>query len=90
LDRWRLRRLADWVRQVVSVERVDRALSRLMNTSVRLVVARSGGCAIDVDTEAEYDAIRASYDDTYATVCARAEAESGALALPDGKGAVAS
>ena len=90
LDRWKLRWLADRARQLVSVERVDRALSQLMRTSVRLVVADSGGCAIDVDTEAEYDAIRDHYEELYAQVRARAEAQSGPLALPDRSGAVAS
>jgi len=90
LDRWRLRWLADRARQLVSVSRVERALSQLMRTSVRMIVAESGGCAIDVDTEDEYDAICDRYEELYAQVCARAEATSGPLALPDGSGAVAS
>lgn len=90
LDRWRLRWLSDRARQLVSVARVERALSRLMKASVRMLVAESGGCAIDVDTEEEYDAICDDYDQLYAKVCAQAEAASGPLALPGRSGAIAS
>jgi hypothetical protein len=82
LDRWRLRLLADWVRRYVSVGRVERALSRLMGTSIRLVVVETGGCAIDVDTEEEYEAIQQDYDRLRARACERAEATYGPLPLP--------
>ena len=81
-DRWRLRLLADWTRRFVSLRRVERALSRLMKASVRLVIVETGGCAVDVDTEEEYDAIRADRDRLYAVVCERAEATYGPLPLP--------
>ncbi|MEZ4219129.1 MAG: NTP transferase domain-containing protein [Myxococcota bacterium] len=74
LDRHRLRRAADAVRSVVSIARVERAIARLMRTDVRLVVAETGGCAIDVDTEHEYDVIRAQYARLQAAAVARAAA----------------
>ncbi|MEE2664819.1 MAG: NTP transferase domain-containing protein [Myxococcota bacterium] len=82
LDRWRLRLLADWVRRFVSTGRVERGLSRLLKASVRLVTVETGGCAVDVDTEEEYDAIRLDRDRLYARVCERAEATYGPLPLP--------
>lgn len=83
LDRWRLRRLADWLRMIVSFGRVERALSSLLRTSARLIVAATGGCAIDVDTDEEYDAISADYERLYAAVCERAQAEGGPMPLPE-------
>jgi len=82
LDRWRLRLLADWTRWLISVRRVERALSRLMKTSVRLVTVETGGCAVDIDTEEEYDAIRSDGGRLYERVCERAEATYGPLPLP--------
>jgi hypothetical protein len=82
LDRNGLRLLADWTRRLVSVDRVERALSRLMKASIRMIVVETGGCAIDVDTEEEYDAVRADHERLYRHVCARAEATYGPLPLP--------
>jgi len=61
LDRHRMRRAADFVRRVVSVARVERAIARLLRTDLRLVTVETGGGAVDVDTEHEYDVIRAHY-----------------------------
>lgn len=80
LDRHRLRGLADRARQIVSIERVERALGRLMKTELRLIVPEIGGCAVDVDTEQEYDAICKNYDRLYTEVKRRA-AEQAALAV---------
>lgn len=82
LDRRGMRLLADWTRRLVTVGRVDRALSRLMKTPIRMVVCETGGCAIDVDTEEEYDAIRDGYDRLLPRVRERAEATYGPLPLP--------
>ncbi len=71
-DRHGWRRLADWIRQTVSLARVEVAIGRLMATSFEFVVPETGGCAIDVDTEQEYDAVR----EGYATYRARQQARS--------------
>ena len=82
-DRWRLRRLADWMRKIVSVRRVERALSNLMRTSIRMVLVETGGCAIDVDTEEEYDAICADHERLLARVRERADAATGPMPLSE-------
>jgi len=81
-DRRGFRLLADWTRRFVSVERVERALSRLMKTRIRIVTVETGGCAIDVDTEEEYDAIRDDFARLTGLVHERAEAAYGQLPLP--------
>jgi len=53
-DRWGLRGLANLLRRTVSLERTERALSRLLDTRFRFVLTQLGGCAVDVDTEHEY------------------------------------
>lgn len=84
LDRHRLRRLADRARHIVSTERVERALGRLMKTDLRLIVPEIGGCAIDVDTEQEYDAICKNYDRLYTEVKRRAAERAALAARADG------
>lgn len=54
-------RLADWLRQGVSFERVDRSCSALLRTRFRLVVTEAGGCALDIDNENDLDAARARF-----------------------------
>jgi GTP:adenosylcobinamide-phosphate guanylyltransferase len=83
LDRHRLRGLADRARQIVSIERVERALGRLMKTELRLIVPEIGGCAVDVDTEQEYDAICKNYDRLYTEVKRRAAEQAALTARAD-------
>jgi len=86
LDRHGWRRLADWTRAAVSLDRVARALTKLLRTRFCFVVTDVGGCALDVDTEEEYDLICTNYDRWRAEHDARAEAVGGP-ALPAGAGA---
>jgi hypothetical protein len=60
-DRWHLRTLANWLRRGVSLGRTERALSQLLDTRFRFVTTQLGGCAIDVDTEHEYDVVCARF-----------------------------
>lgn len=60
-DRWRLRRLADFLRGYLTLERVERMLSRMLDTRFGFVITEVGGCAIDVDTEEEFDAVCERY-----------------------------
>jgi len=78
-DRWGLRAVADFVRRFVAIERVERVCGRLLKTDFRFVVTRVGGCAIDIDTEAEYDAARDRFDEWRDAQRRRAEAAHGAL-----------
>lgn len=56
-DRWGLRRIANSLRRGVTLGRTERALGRLLATRFRFVTTQLGGCAIDVDTEHEYDVV---------------------------------
>jgi CTP:molybdopterin cytidylyltransferase MocA len=82
-DRWRFRRLANWVRQLISMERTDKALSRILSTRFRFVVTEVGGAAIDVDTEEEYDAICDRFEEWDRVQKDRAESLLGPLPLPE-------
>ena len=62
-DRWHLRRLADALRQRVTVERVESGIGRLLDARFRLVIIEDGGAAIDIDTEEEYDAVQQRFQD---------------------------
>jgi MobA-like NTP transferase domain len=72
-DRWGLKWLADWLRRANTLERTEGAVSRLLQTRFRFVVTEVGGCAIDVDTEQEYDAVRERFDEWTRAQAARAE-----------------
>ena len=61
LDRHGYRAAADLVRRATSIDRVARAIGKIMDTRFAFVIPETGGCAIDVDTEEEYDAICARY-----------------------------
>ena len=63
LDRWGWKRLADWLRTANTLARTEGAISRLLQARCRFVVTGVGGCAIDVDTEEEYDAVKARFDE---------------------------
>lgn len=56
-DRWHLRRLADRLRNFVTITGIERIISRLLDTRFAFIVTEVGGSAIDVDTEEEYDAV---------------------------------
>jgi len=86
LDRWGAHRLADRVRGYVTVARNEATISRVLDTRFRFVITQAGGCAIDVDTDAEYDVVREHFDEWRAAQAARAEALYGPVApgLPTG------
>jgi molybdopterin-guanine dinucleotide biosynthesis protein A len=81
-DRWRLRRLADWVRRWIPVARVERGCSDLLRTEFRFVATEIGGCAIDIDTEHEYDVASQRYGEWREAQSAVAERRYGPLPLP--------
>lgn len=73
-DRWGLTGLADWLRMRNTLARTEEGMSLLLQTRVRLVVTEVGGCAIDVDTEQEYDAVKERFQEWTAAQQARAKA----------------
>jgi CTP:molybdopterin cytidylyltransferase MocA len=81
-----LRGLADRLRAPLHVPAVERMVSRLLDTRFYFVVTEVGGCAVDVDNEADYDACRARIDEWYPAQLARGEALYGAL--PERAGSV--
>ena len=56
-DRWHLRRFADALRRNVSVGRVEKGISKLLDTRFRFITIEAGGAAIDIDTPTEYDVV---------------------------------
>ncbi len=60
-DRWKMRALADRLRGWVTLRRNEEVISRLLDAHFCFVASQVGGCAIDVDTEQEYDAVRAHF-----------------------------
>jgi GTP:adenosylcobinamide-phosphate guanylyltransferase len=85
-DRWRLRRLANWVRRWIPIARVERGCSDLLRTEFRFVVTEIGGCAIDVDTELEYDVASQRCREWREAQDAVAERHYGPLPLPERAG----
>jgi hypothetical protein len=72
-DRWRFRRFADFLRRGVSITRVEKAISGILDTRFRFLVTEAGGCGLDIDTEQEYDVVNARFDELWAAQKARAE-----------------
>jgi hypothetical protein len=62
VDRLGLKPLAWLISRGVSLARNEWGISKLMNCRFRFVVSEVGGCAIDVDTEDEYDRIERNFD----------------------------
>ncbi len=73
-DRWGLSGLADWLRKRNTLARAEEGVSRLLQTRFRFVVTELGGCAIDVDTEHEYDAVKERFQEWTVAQQARAKA----------------
>lgn len=78
-DRSGRRRLARWLGRLVTLEINRRTIAKLLDTKFALVVTESGGCALDIDTEAEYDAMKARHAEWMRDQRARSERLFGAL-----------
>ena len=83
LDRWGLRRMADEFRRVNGIRTSERSVGSLLGTEFRFVVTEAGGCAIDIDTEQEYDAVKARFEEWSNTQAARTEALYGPVAIDE-------
>ena len=83
-DRLGLRRLADRIRRWIPIERVEAALSLMLQTSFRFVGTDLGGAAVDIDNEHDCDVARRRYDEWKKAQTERAEALYGPLSLPPG------
>ena len=79
-DRWKWRALADRLRGWVTLQRNEQVISRLLDARFRFLATEAGGCAIDVDTEQEYDAVRENFEAWSRAQAERAEALYGPIA----------
>jgi hypothetical protein len=82
--RHRWHALADWIRARIPIPRIERGIGGLLGGSFRLIVTEAGGAAFDVDSEEEYDALRARFEIWWKEQNQRAEQLYGARALPAG------
>lgn len=78
-DRSGRRRIARWLGRLVTLEINRKTIARLLDTKFVFVVTESGGCALDVDTEEEYDAMQARFAEWSAAQRARSERLFGVL-----------
>ncbi len=89
-DRRGWRRLADWLRNRIPIERVEKGVSGLLRTRFRFIVTEGGGCAVDLDNDEDFDAAKACLDDWRSRQRARVEQLYGSPALAERAGAGAS
>lgn len=55
--------LSNGVRRFITMAQCERAMGLAIQSSLRFVVSEPGGCAIDIDTDHDYFAVRARYDE---------------------------
>ncbi len=79
-DRMRFRGIADRLRQRTTQARVEKALSSVIGAELRFVITNLGGCAIDVDTDEDYRAVRTRYEEWRKAQARRVEKVYGAVA----------
>ncbi len=73
------RRLADWLRAWIPLDRVAEAVSSLLRADFRFAVTEIGGCALDIDKEKDYDVAAIAFDTWKASQRERAERYAGGL-----------
>ena len=71
-NRLGLGRLADRIRSWVPSHRIERGCSELLRAEFCFEFTEAGGCAVDIDNEAEYDAARERYAEWHAAQAKRA------------------
>jgi hypothetical protein len=86
LDRRGARPLADAVRRILPLQRVERACGALLRASFRFVITDVGGCALDVDNEHDLDVARLRFHDFERDLSRIAESLHGPLPLPASAG----
>lgn len=80
------RRLADRIRRLIPIARIERGVSDLLGTRFRFVLTDVGGCAIDIDLDEQLEAAEARYEEWRAGQARRAERLVGPLPLASGSG----
>jgi len=56
------RRLADWLRAWIPLDRVAKACSALLRADFHFAVTNIGGCAVDIDNEGDYDVAKLAFE----------------------------
>jgi GTP:adenosylcobinamide-phosphate guanylyltransferase len=56
------RRLADWLRAWIPLDRVAEACSALLRADFRFAVTNIGGCAVDIDNAGDYDVAKLAFE----------------------------
>ncbi len=56
-------KISNWIRKFITMEQCANAMGLGIQASLRYVVTELGGCAIDIDTEHDYLAVRARHDE---------------------------
>ncbi len=74
--------IAERVRRWIPLSRVEQGCSTLLRTDFRTVVTDLGGCGVDIDNEADFDAARSRFSEWYEAQLGRAEERFGPLPLP--------
>jgi GTP:adenosylcobinamide-phosphate guanylyltransferase len=72
-------RLARLLSRFVTLEVNRKTIARLLDTRLQFAITEGGGCALDIDTEAEYDAMQVRYEEWIAAQRTRADALYGPL-----------
>jgi hypothetical protein len=67
------RRLADWLRAWIPLDRVAEACSALLRADFRFAVTNIGGCAVDIDNEGDYDVAKLAFEPWRTAQLERAE-----------------
>ncbi len=80
-DRRGWRRVADGIRRWIPVARIERGCSALLGTRFRFCVTDVGGCALDLDTDEDFNIARLRFREWRAAQEQRAEALHGPLPL---------
>jgi hypothetical protein len=75
-------RLADLLRRWMSISKVEKALSGLLQTRFRFVTTEVGGCAVDIDNEEDYETANLRYPEWRRQQEETAERLHGPLSLP--------
>lgn len=78
-------KIARLLARPVTLEINRKTIGKILDTRFRFAITEGGGCALDVDTEEEYDVIRERYPEWLAAQKARAERLYGPLpvAIPE-------
>jgi hypothetical protein len=83
-DRRGLSRLADLLRRYIPIARVERGCAALIGGSFRFIITHAGGCAADIDNEADYESSLRCFGEWKAAQLERSELLYGPPALSRG------